>query len=160
MSAAKLHLVAALAAPPPGTQPQGRPLQVCVGHASSTGRRETNEDFFGAVTPEGTVLSTKGALLAVADGVSGAGGGREAAEYTVRSLLGDYYATPDTWEVPLALDRVLTERLRDRVGDVHVTVECVDQIPRSANGKFRAVICKLPHGAVDPARSDRHFAAP
>ena len=108
MSAAKLHLVAALAAPPPGTQPQGRPLQVCVGHASSTGRRETNEDFFGAVTPEGTVLSTKGALLAVADGVSGAGGGREAAEYTVRSLLGDYYATPDTWEVPLALDRVLT----------------------------------------------------
>ncbi|MEQ1881489.1 MAG: bifunctional protein-serine/threonine kinase/phosphatase [Burkholderiales bacterium] len=83
-------------------------LSVRVGHASELGRREANEDFFGAVTPEGAVLSAKGALFAVADGVSGTHGGREAAEFTVRSLLGDYYATPDTWEVPLSLDRVLT----------------------------------------------------
>lgn len=108
MPAAKLRPVDAPAAPPPAAPRQGRPLQVCIGHASSTGRRESNEDFFGAVTPEGMVLSAKGVLLTVADGVSGAGGGREAAEYTVRSVLGDYYATPDTWEVPLALDRVLT----------------------------------------------------
>lgn len=106
MATAKLHLVANGAASP-GAPRDGHPLRVCVGQASSVGRREANEDFFGAVTPDGMTLSTKGVLLAVADGVSGSGGGREAAEYTVRSLLGDYYATPETWDVPLALDRVL-----------------------------------------------------
>ena len=83
-------------------------LKVCVGHASNVGRREVNEDFFGVATPEMVELAAKGVLAAVADGVSGAGGGGEAAEYSVRSLLGDYYATPDTWEVPVALDRVLS----------------------------------------------------
>ena len=83
-------------------------LKVCVGHASNAGRREVNEDFFGVATPEMAELALKGVLAVVADGVSGAGGGREAAEYSVRSLLGDYYATPDTWEVPVALDRVLS----------------------------------------------------
>ena len=83
-------------------------LKVCVGHASNAGRRSGNEDFFGVATPEMAELAAKGVLAVVADGVSGANGGREAAEYSVRSLLGDYYATPDTWEVPLALDRLLS----------------------------------------------------
>jgi protein phosphatase len=83
-------------------------LSVRVGHATRVGKREVNEDFCGVVTPEGAELATKGALVAVADGVSGNGAGREAAEYVVRSLLADYYATPDTWEVPLALDKVLS----------------------------------------------------
>ena len=48
-------------------------------------------------------------------------------------------------------EQVLTERLRDRVGDVTVTVECVDAIARSANGKFRAVICRLPSRESPPA---------
>ena len=33
--------------------------------------------------------------------------GREASEFTVRGLLSDYYATPDTWPVTQSLDRVL-----------------------------------------------------
>lgn len=83
------------------------PLQLTVGHVSATGPRERNEDFCGFVTPECAQLADKGALIALADGVSGGAGGREAAEYTVRGLLADYYATPDTWEVPYALDKVL-----------------------------------------------------
>jgi protein phosphatase len=43
----------------------------------------------------------------VADGVSGGTHGREAAESSVRNLLADYYATPDTWEIPRALGTVL-----------------------------------------------------
>jgi len=82
-------------------------LRVTVGHTSAVGKRERNEDFYGLVTPEGADLETKGVLLAVADGVSGHGGGREAAEYLVRGLLADYYATPETWGVPLALDKVI-----------------------------------------------------
>jgi protein phosphatase len=83
-------------------------LELSVGHATQAGKRERNEDFCGIVTPEGAELAARGALLAVADGVSGNGAGREAAEYAVRGLLADYYATPETWEVPLAIDRVLS----------------------------------------------------
>lgn len=83
-------------------------LQLTVGHASATGPRQRNEDYCGFATPERAQLADKGALVALADGVSGGVGGLEAAEYTVRGLLADYYATPDTWEVPYALDKVLT----------------------------------------------------
>ncbi len=83
------------------------PLKLSIGETTSAGPRERNEDFMGVVTPENEQLMSKGALLAVADGVSGHSGGREAAEMSVRSLLSDYYATPDTWEVTAALEKVL-----------------------------------------------------
>ncbi len=82
------------------------PLSVSTGHASLAGARPRNEDFLGMIVPQGDELASKGVLAAIADGVSGHGGGREAAEYAVRGLLSDYYATPDTWETPLAIDRV------------------------------------------------------
>lgn len=82
-------------------------LEISVGQATQTGPRERNEDYCGIVTPQDGQLVTKGMMLAVADGVSGVRGGREAAEYTVRSVLADYYATPETWEIPHALDKVL-----------------------------------------------------
>lgn len=84
------------------------PLKIIIGQATETGARERNEDFCGAVTPVAEQLETKGALLAVADGVGGNAGGREAAEMTVRGVLSDYYATPDTWEITAALDKVIT----------------------------------------------------
>ena len=59
------------------------------------------------VTPAGGELEIKGALFAIGDGVSGNRRGREAAEYTVRGLLSDYYATPETWTVPHALEKVI-----------------------------------------------------
>lgn len=83
-------------------------LSVTLGHASLTGPRPQNEDFCGAVTPEGSDLELKGVLAAVADGVGGAAAGREAAEHTVRGLLADYYATSETWGVAKALDTVVS----------------------------------------------------
>lgn len=88
------------------------PLTVVTGYASLAGSREHNEDYLGLVAATGSELESKGMLLAVADGVSGGSGAREAAEYTVRGLLADYYATPDTWSVHLALDRVLNANNR------------------------------------------------
>jgi serine/threonine protein phosphatase PrpC len=82
-------------------------LKITLGQTSETGLRERNEDFFGAVTPTGEQLATKGVLLVVADGVGGNAGGREAAEMTVRGVLSDYYATPETLGVSTALDKVL-----------------------------------------------------
>jgi hypothetical protein len=35
------------------------------------------------------------------------------------------------------------ERLRDRAGDVIVTVERVEAVPRTASGKLRSVVCLL-----------------
>ena len=82
------------------------PLEVAVGHASLTGPRERNEDFCGLVTPAGRDLDAKGVIAAVADGIGGHKGGREAAEYTVRGLLADYYATPETWAVARSVETV------------------------------------------------------
>jgi protein phosphatase len=82
-------------------------LRVSTGHSSLTGPRLQNEDFLGFVTPDGQVLETKGIVAALADGVGGSAAGREAAEYTVRGLLSDYYATSDTWAVSKALETVL-----------------------------------------------------
>ena len=85
-----------------------RGLHLATGHASLTGPRERNEDYCGVVTPQGAELDNKGVIAAVADGIGGHKGGREAAEYTVRGLLADYFATPDTWAVPRAIETVLT----------------------------------------------------
>lgn len=82
-------------------------LEVALGSSSLTGPRPRNEDFVGAVTPEGTELEHKGILAAIADGLGGHAQGREAAEQTVRGLLCDYYATPQTWGVTQSLDKVL-----------------------------------------------------
>ncbi|MDO9281003.1 MAG: bifunctional protein-serine/threonine kinase/phosphatase [Methylotenera sp.] len=83
-------------------------LQFTIGQSSLTGPRTRNEDYVGVVTPVSEQLSIKGALMAVADGVSGNAGGGEASEMTVRTVTSDYYATPDTWEPLTSLDKVLT----------------------------------------------------
>ncbi len=83
-------------------------LKFEIGQSSLTGPRARNEDYVGVVTPISEQLSIKGALIAVADGVSGNAGGGEASEMTVRTITADYYATPDTWEPPTALDKVIT----------------------------------------------------
>jgi serine/threonine protein phosphatase PrpC len=83
-------------------------LKFSIGESSLTGPRERNEDYVGIVTPTNSQLGTKGALFAVADGVSGNVGGREAAEMTIRTVSADYYATPDTWQPHAALEKVLT----------------------------------------------------
>ena len=82
-------------------------IEITSGYASATGARDSNEDYCGIVVPENQTLATKGVMAVLADGVGGSGGGREAAEFSVRGLLADYYATPDTWAIPHALDRVL-----------------------------------------------------
>ncbi|RBA23313.1 bifunctional protein-serine/threonine kinase/phosphatase [Herminiimonas fonticola] len=83
------------------------PLKIAAGYATRAGQRPRNEDFVGMVMPDEPELSSKGMIAAIADGVSGNEGGREASEYTIRGLLSDYYATSDTWPVTQSLDRVL-----------------------------------------------------
>ncbi|MEX0960506.1 MAG: PP2C family serine/threonine-protein phosphatase [Burkholderiales bacterium] len=90
------------------TAGDGRTLSVGIGHASRAVAGKQNEDCFGVVTPvEEPDAATRGIALAIADGVSGNGGGRFASETTIKSVLRDFYATPAHWHVSQALDRVL-----------------------------------------------------
>ncbi|RZL57946.1 MAG: bifunctional protein-serine/threonine kinase/phosphatase [Variovorax sp.] len=78
-----------------------------IGFCSQRGPREVNEDFAGAVhAPRGE--ESRGLVAAIADGVSTGGGGLEAAQTTVMGLLADYFATPDTWDATVALDRLIS----------------------------------------------------
>ena len=81
-------------------------FEVDIGYSSQRGPRERNEDFAGAVhAPRGE--ESRGLIAAIADGVSSGGDGAAAAQTTVMGLLGDYFATPDTWEPTVALDRLI-----------------------------------------------------
>ncbi len=82
-------------------------LIVSLGQASSAGRKPANQDFFGALMPSGPTLALKGMAFAVADGISTSDVSQIAAETSVKSLMTDYYATPDSWSVKTAATRVI-----------------------------------------------------
>ncbi|MFD1343297.1 protein kinase domain-containing protein [Litorisediminicola beolgyonensis] len=82
-------------------------LAVSIGQFSSAGAKPLNQDFHGAMVPTGAELRLKGIALAVADGISTSAVSGEAAETAVKSLLTDYYATPDSWSVRSAASRVI-----------------------------------------------------
>ena len=48
-----------------------------------------------------------GSIVAIADGVSAGGMGREAAQTTATSVVRDYFGTPETWDTTVALDRII-----------------------------------------------------
>lgn len=82
-------------------------LKISVGQATATGPKARNEDALAWAAPEGDERTTKGVLAAIADGVSGCDDGELASRSVIRGLMADYYATPDTWEPALALQRVI-----------------------------------------------------
>lgn len=77
-------------------------LNIGLGQSSDAGRKAENQDFFGAITPEGQALVFKGIALAIADGISSSQVSGQAAQTAVKSFLEDYYATPDTWSAETA----------------------------------------------------------
>lgn len=81
-------------------------FEIDIGFVSLAGKKAVNEDFVAAMLPE-PAQAGMGAIVAVADGVSRGGMGREAAQTTVTSLVRDYYGTPETWDTTVALDRII-----------------------------------------------------
>jgi serine/threonine protein phosphatase PrpC/predicted Ser/Thr protein kinase len=84
-----------------------RDLTVTIGQCSATGRKEANQDFHGTLVPTQSALRLKGIVVVLADGISSSAAGGAASETAVKSFLSDYYATPDTWSVKTAAQRVI-----------------------------------------------------
>jgi len=55
---------------------------------------------------------------------------------------------PSSEFIPEAVESI-REALQARLGQIEVVLEQVGQIPRGANGKFRAVICNLGQPTID-----------
>jgi serine/threonine protein phosphatase PrpC len=87
-------------------------LQLSFAEASAIGPRAENQDALRLVTPAPALAASKGYLFAIADGVSQCADGGLAARSTLQALALDYYATPETWGVAQALDRLLLAQNR------------------------------------------------
>ncbi|MBI4083292.1 MAG: bifunctional protein-serine/threonine kinase/phosphatase [Candidatus Lambdaproteobacteria bacterium] len=83
-------------------------LRIRAGQWSQAGTKPSNEDSCGLKLVGGNLLATKGIAGVIADGVSGSGGGRIAAETTVQGFLSDYYSTPESWTVKTSCEKVLS----------------------------------------------------
>ncbi|MEE9315321.1 MAG: bifunctional protein-serine/threonine kinase/phosphatase [Rhizobiaceae bacterium] len=84
-----------------------RKLDITLGQYSDKGRKEINQDFHGALIPDGQMLAMKGISIALADGISSSAVSQFAAQSAIKSFLTDYYCTSDSWTVKTAAQRVL-----------------------------------------------------
>ena len=82
-------------------------LRLSLGQHSEAGRKPINQDFHGAVLPRAGLLHSKGAVLALADGIGSSAVGHVASEVAVRGFLSDYFCTPEAWTVRHSAARVL-----------------------------------------------------
>lgn len=82
-------------------------LEISLGQFSSAGTKHENQDFHGALCPEGADLVTKGIAVAIADGISTSRLGAQAAETAVKTFLADYYCTSQAWSVRTSGERVI-----------------------------------------------------
>jgi serine/threonine protein phosphatase PrpC len=91
----------------PKHEPMPGALKISVGQHSDKGRKETNQDFHGALFPDEPLLGLKGVAIVLADGISSSNHSRVASESTVKGFLTDYYCTPESWSVKTSAYRVI-----------------------------------------------------
>ena len=81
-------------------------LEVAFGWCSHPGPRSVNEDWATAAVGKGRDQD-RGAIVAIADGVSTGGDGREAAQTSAMTVVLDYFSAPDSWDTSVVLDRLI-----------------------------------------------------
>lgn len=82
-------------------------LRVTLGQHSLARPHSVNQDFHGAMLPEGSLRISKGIAVALADGIGSSRVSQVASAAAVRGFLDDYYATSDAWSVRRSAQRVL-----------------------------------------------------
>lgn len=83
-------------------------LRTSAGQISVKGLKHQNEDSVGIYVPKEPLLTVKGMVAIVADGVSSAEAGKEASETCVKNFISDFFSTPDSWTVKNSAQKVLT----------------------------------------------------
>ncbi|SQH77096.1 Serine/threonine protein kinase [Shewanella benthica] len=91
-----------------GELPLNGELEIGAGQCSVQGAKSTNEDAIGIRIPDGLMLTTKGAVSVICDGVSAAEAAEKASGISISNFISDYYSTPDTWSVEKSSSQVLT----------------------------------------------------
>ncbi len=86
---------------------RGECPELDIAFVSEAGRGGPNEDYVGVMLGDVVQRTTRGSVVALADGMSGGRGGRVAAELAVRSFIDGYYAPPDTLAPDAAASRAL-----------------------------------------------------
>ncbi|HEY7866993.1 MAG TPA: bifunctional protein-serine/threonine kinase/phosphatase [Psychromonas sp.] len=84
-----------------------QPLSVSIGQATNKGVKEINQDAMGYLIPQEPLLSTKGIVLAMADGISSSKVSGIASNTAVASFIDDYYCTSDAWAVKTSAQKVI-----------------------------------------------------
>jgi serine/threonine protein kinase len=82
-------------------------LEITLGQYSTKGRKEVNQDFYGALFPEDHLLASKGFVAAIADGISSSGVSHVASETAISTFIADYYSTSEAWSIKNSAERVL-----------------------------------------------------
>lgn len=95
-------------------------LKLCFGSFSSAGVKPKNDDTVTSHIPEEPLLTSKGAVFLIADGVSTAEKGKEASQICGEDFVSEYYHTPELWSVKtsalntlIALNRKLYAKNRE-----------------------------------------------
>jgi serine/threonine protein phosphatase PrpC len=84
-----------------------QPLGVSIGSATNKGVKPINQDFMGSLIPEEPLLSAKGIVLAMADGISSSQVSQIASQTAISSFLDDYYCTSESWSVKSSVKKVV-----------------------------------------------------
>ncbi|MEY4642466.1 MAG: hypothetical protein RLZZ227_2460 [Pseudomonadota bacterium] len=86
---------------------QSHTLSIAYGGHTTAGLKERNEDAFAALLPASQLRYSKGAIAAIADGVSCSDNARVASQTSVGTFIQDYLSTPESWDVKTSASRVL-----------------------------------------------------
>ncbi|MCV2403609.1 bifunctional protein-serine/threonine kinase/phosphatase [Marinomonas sp. C2222] len=84
-----------------------KPLSISIGSATDKGRKEINQDYLGSHIPKEPQLSSKGVVVAIADGISSSKVSQVASQTAINSFLEDYYCTSDAWSVKTSGQKVV-----------------------------------------------------
>ncbi|MEI6891867.1 MAG: bifunctional protein-serine/threonine kinase/phosphatase [Pontiella sp.] len=89
-------------------------IEIMAGQVSSAGRKASNDDATTVYIPDDEHLLThKGIVAIIADGVSSADASAEASDLCIRRFVSDYYASPDIWTTKHSGQNVLTTLNRE-----------------------------------------------
>lgn len=82
-------------------------LTVSIGSSTDEGVKAFNQDYCASLVPTEPQLSSKGIVVAMADGISSSQVSQEASKAAVTGFIEDYYCTSESWSVKTSAQRVI-----------------------------------------------------